>query len=58
MEAISPEALGWLTGQVPIVAGAPSSGPQREPQLKRLLRFLVRWRWVLLPSIVAGLPTV
>ena len=38
MEAISPEALGWLTGQVPIVAGGPASGPQREPQLKRLLR--------------------
>ncbi|HEY7806300.1 MAG TPA: polysaccharide biosynthesis tyrosine autokinase [Croceibacterium sp.] len=55
MEAISPEALGWLTGQVPIVAGGPASGPQREPQLKRLLRFFVRWRWVLLPSIVVGL---
>jgi capsular exopolysaccharide synthesis family protein len=57
MEAISPEALGWLAGNVPIVAGAPSgaSGPSREPQLKRLLRFVVRWRWVLLPAILAGL---
>ena len=55
MEAISPEALGWLTGNLPVVAGAPTHGPQREPQLKRLLRFVVRWRWVLLPAIVAGL---
>ena len=57
MEAISPEALGWLTGQVPIITGGPATGngPAREPQLKRLLRFLVRWRWVLLPAIAAGL---
>src|SRR5688572_22577729 len=57
MEALSPQALGWLTGRVPVVAGpmpAVAEGPPREPQLKRLLRFAIRWRWLLLSALAAG----
>jgi uncharacterized protein involved in exopolysaccharide biosynthesis len=58
MEALSPQALGWLAGRVPIVAGAAPSAanaPAREPQLKRVLRFVARWRWMLLAALLAGL---
>ncbi len=56
MDAISPEALPWLTGQVPIVAGpGATGGPAREPQLKRLLGFLTRWRWIIASALLAGL---
>jgi len=57
MEAISPESIGWLSGQVPIVAGASPTprGGGREPQIKRLLHFAARWRWLLLSALLAGL---
>lgn len=57
METISPQALGWLTGQVPMVAGSPpdGNGAAQGPQLRRLLRFAVRWRWLLLAGLLAGL---
>lgn len=58
MQVVSPESLGWMADQVPLVAGAPApagNGAAREPQLRRLLRFVARRKWILLPAVLAGL---
>ncbi|MDB5703914.1 MAG: exopolysaccharide biosynthesis protein [Sphingomonas bacterium] len=58
MDSISPRALGLTApGDLRLFAGdaAPDVGAApRMPPLKRLLRVIVRWRWVLGTAIIAG----
>jgi capsular exopolysaccharide synthesis family protein len=53
MDSISPRMLG----QVQLLTGAVDGGPtaaQRTPPLRRLIRAITRWRWVLLGGVGAG----
>jgi capsular exopolysaccharide synthesis family protein len=58
MDAISPQSLAWIGGEVPVLAGSPQ-GPNgadpREPPLRRMVRFVARWRWLLVAGVIAGL---
>jgi uncharacterized protein involved in exopolysaccharide biosynthesis len=56
MNSISPQMLG-LGGPVTLLrtpGGGEGPAPERGAMLKRLLRLVVRWRWVLIVAVVAG----
>lgn len=57
MDTISPQALGLSRGDIALftekTAQDPSRG-QRVPPLRRLLGYILRWRWVLAGGVAAG----
>ncbi len=59
MDPISPRALGLTgPGDLRLLAGdaaAERAGPARIPPLKKLLRIVIRWRWVLGTALIVGL---
>ncbi len=58
MDAVSPQSLAWISGEVPVLAGAAqgaNGADPREPPVRRIVRFAARWRWLLLSGLVAGL---
>lgn len=52
MDTISPHALTFAPGQMPLFTGAP--GGERIPPIRRLIRAASRWRWVLLGGVALG----
>lgn len=52
MDTISPHALAFAPGQIPVFAGP--AGAERVPPIRRLLRAASRWRWVLLGGVAIG----
>lgn len=52
MDTISPHALAFAPGQIPLFAGP--TGAERVPPIRRLLRAASRWRWVLLGGVAIG----
>lgn len=52
MDTISPHALAFAQGQIPLFAGAPAT--ERAPLIRRLIRAASRWRWVLLGGVALG----
>ena len=52
MDTISPHALAFAPGQIPLFAG--QAGAERIPPIRRLLRAASRWRWVLLGGVALG----
>jgi capsular exopolysaccharide synthesis family protein len=55
MDTISPQMLG-LGSDYSLFTGktAPENAPTRVPPLRRLLRIIRRWRWVLIGGLVTG----
>ena len=57
MNSISPQMLGLAGGNVTLLktpATVEELSPARTPALKRLMRLVQRWRWVLIGGLVAG----
>lgn len=55
MDTISPRTLGLTSGQLPWLTGTVAANPRSgNPPLRRLLRFVSRWRWVLVGGVAAG----
>lgn len=52
MDTITPHALAFSPGQIPLLAGP--AGGERVPPIRRLLRAASRWRWVLLGGVALG----
>ena len=52
MDTISPHALAFAPGQIPLFAGP--AGAERVPPMRRLLRAASRWRWILLGGVAIG----
>lgn len=56
MDRISPQMLALAGGEVTLFTGKTSIEPivEMRPRLSNLVRWLVRWRWVLLGGLLAG----
>jgi capsular exopolysaccharide synthesis family protein len=57
MDRISPQMLGFASGSATLFtgsAGGDALAIQRQPPLRRMQKLLLRWRWVLIASVMAG----
>ena len=57
MDTVSPHALGLPGNNLVLVSGTGNAvaDPNRTPTIKRLYRMGLRWKWVLVGGVVAGM---